>query len=187
MLYFMIAILVLIFLVGVSCSFKNKELKLDNEPKQKEYSEKLQADKNTAMNSIEYNEITPEIIEVYYNNKSTYRFSNKDWRRIKKGKISYFDENETCFLFESYPFYVRLVYNANDRVCIQWHVNMQSKEVDGLGSNFHLCTMYIGEGAIQEFEDEIERVKIEERLRKAKRKKELEREVKRKLEQENRY
>lgn len=188
----------ILFLIGVIVLvlvFINYVIRGSKNHKQKEYERELEIEQRInlqlisegrARSTINYIQITPEIVEVYYDNTSEYKFTCDGWRSIKKNKLSYFDEDEEVFLLQCDRHkQILLDYTSPDKVCVQWHKTMRSKTMDDIGSSFHLCTIYIGQGAIEALEDEIEMKKIEERLRKAQRKKILEEIVKERMQDDD--
>lgn len=143
--------------------------------------EKIKLDERRIFDStITFNELTPEISEIIYNKNNKVTAWIHDWRKIKRDKITYYDNGDIIFEAKSMNF--KSKGTVNGKCCIQWNINMTSKFLNDLLIDGNIGTVYYGEQTINELLEEIEKQKIEKRLLNNIKRKELENIVKRDLE-----
>lgn len=186
---FLVYFLIVFFLVFVPILFINdyyKKRKWNREAPLRiaEEKEKRLKFEKELKSIIQFVELTPEIKEIYYINDTKYQPIVKEWRSITKNKTAYF-ESEEVFLTLSCQYKGKCEYKINDKYCVHWDITLKRQSLQDINSNSRIGTIYIGEGTVQAFEDEVEMKKIEERLRRQQRNKELEEIVKDRLKQES--
>lgn len=162
---------------------KKEELRVLKKKTEEELRlEKIEKHKNEFNETISTVEITPEIFELRYKKNDNIQVKVGNYKNIKKDKIYTYDVNEIVFYFESLP--LKMSFMAKEKTCIHWHITLPSEKINDLLYDMTLATIYVGETTIEQFQDELEKKKIEEQLIKERRRKELVKIVKKEMEDE---
>lgn len=159
---------------------QNIRAKSSSKKLKKMLSEEEEKYKKIISEAFKVEEIAPQIYQFVFYDNEKFNFKCENFKKVKKNKTVRLEQGEIILsLLVSWP---PLAYKAVKETLVHWHVTIPQEKIC-LRDKTIICTMYEGEETINQYLEEVEIIKIEERLLKAKRKKELEKIVKKKIQE----